>query len=101
MRSFSSSHLVTKHLGISFGTETSESYYHSKGMEGMEENVQGRGKKAKPPPVVQDLSPMRIGWESWDSLAWRREGSGVPYSCLPVPEGGLQESWGGTFCKGR
>jgi len=24
-----------------------------------------------------------------------------PYSSLPVPEGGLQESWGGTFYKGR
>jgi len=23
-----------------------------------------------------------------------------PYSGLPVPEGGLQESWGGTFYKG-
>ena len=23
-----------------------------------------------------------------------------PYSSLPVPEGGLQESWGGTFYKG-
>ena len=25
---------------------------------------------------------------------------GRPYSCLPLPEGGLQESWGGTFYKG-
>ena len=24
-----------------------------------------------------------------------------PYSVLPVPERGLQESWGGTFYKGR
>mgnify|MGYP001859233592 CR=1 FL=1 len=23
-----------------------------------------------------------------------------PYSCLSVPEGGLQGSWGGAFCKG-
>jgi len=25
---------------------------------------------------------------------------GAPYSGLPVPEGGRQESWGWTFCKG-
>ena len=25
----------------------------------------------------------------------------IPHRSLPVPEGGLQQSWGGTFYKGR
>jgi len=32
-------------------------------------------------------------------FTWRREGTGGPYSGPPVPKGGLQKSWGGTFYK--
>lgn len=28
-----------------------------------------------------------------------KKASGEPYSGLPIPEGGLQENWGGTFYK--
>lgn len=45
--------------------------------------------------------PMGTGWESWDFSAWRREGLEGPHSVLSVPEGELQDSWGGTFYKGN
>lgn len=40
---------------------------------------------------------MGTGWESWDFSAWRREGLEGSHSVLSVPEGELQDSWGGTF----
>jgi len=36
----------------------------------------------------------KTGWGSWSCAAWRR---GFRHSSLPVPKGGLQESWGGTL----
>jgi len=50
--------------------------------------------RAEAPPLggqVERAEVVRRG----DEKALRR-----PYSSLPVPEGDLQESWGGTFYKG-
>jgi len=35
-------------------------------------------------------SYMRKSWESWDCLAWRREGSGASYQCTEIPERNVQ-----------
>ena len=38
--------------------------------------------------------------ESWGSSVWRVGSRGSQLPSFPVPKGGLQESWGGTFYKG-
>jgi len=64
--------------------------------------VQRRGTK-----IIRGLDDQRAGIPLLGGQAetvgvvWpgEEEGPGTPYSSLPVPEGGLQESWGGTFYK--
>ena len=45
-------------------------------------------------------SPVKKGWESGAVQPGEENAPGTPYSSLPLPEGGLQESWRGTFYKG-
>jgi len=43
---------------------------------------------------------MRIAEKVWAVQPGEEKAPGRPYSSLPVPEGGLQESRRGTFYKG-